>query len=287
MIEQAGSSSDTAAERRRHPLRRMPVHFGATPGPRQTITGGSHDLADSPHATSIWVQHTVDRGQIASLLPPGFVPGPVADLMIEVRNLTNITWLAGRGYSIVTLSTSVAWIGGAQPVAGRFQLVLWENMADPIISGREELGFSKLYAEIPDLDVLPARAAGRALWDGFQFLDVAVDELRDVAPNAYAPPSGPGFHWKYMPRTQEWGEHDVSCIVVTPPTAGTRRLLETRLGQGRANFRRASWEQLPTLVHVVNPLADLELGTCLAAGFSRSVGGKDFSDQQFVAHIPD
>ncbi len=268
------------------PLRRMPAHFGATPGPRQTLAGGRHDLRDSPHATSLWVQHAADGGQIAALLPAGFVPGPVPDLMVEIRNLTRVSWLAGRGYNIVTLSTAVVWTGAARPMAGRFQLVLWENMADPIISGREELGFAKLYADIPDLDIAPDRAAGHAAWDGFRFLDVAADGLREVARDGYAPPSGPGFHWKYLPRTQDWGEHDVSCIVVTPPTQGTRRLLETRLGQGRAGFARATWEQLPTLLHVVNPLAGLELGGCLAAGFSRSVGGKDFSDQQVLARMP-
>jgi hypothetical protein len=37
------------------------------------------------------------------------------------------------------------WRDGARYVSS----VLWENLADPIISGREELRFNKLYCEIP------------------------------------------------------------------------------------------------------------------------------------------
>ena len=31
-----------------------------------------------------------------------------------------------------------------------FLVVLWENLTDPILTGREELGFSKIYCEIPE-----------------------------------------------------------------------------------------------------------------------------------------
>lgn len=249
------------------------------------MAGGRHDLDQSPHSTGIWVQHAVDGSQVAAMLPPGFVPGAVADLVVEIRNLTQISWLAGRGYNIVTVSTSAVWTEGAEPLAGRFQLVLWENMADPIISGREELGFAKLYADIPDLDVAAEHGRGQASWDGFQFLSLEVQELRQVPIGQYSQPGGPGFHWKYLPRTQDWGEADVSYAVVTPPAGGTRRLIETHLGTGHASFRHASWEQLPTLLHVVNPLAKLDLGQCLAAGHCRSIGGKDFSDQQILGAI--
>lgn len=52
--------------------------------------------------------------------------------------------------------------GRRDKATGRFLAVVWKNLADPIITGRDEIGHPKLYDEI---------AAG---WMGFRFLDVMV-----------------------------------------------------------------------------------------------------------------
>ena len=37
---------------------------------------------------------------------------------------------------------------------GGLLTVLWENLCDPILTGREQLGFSKIYCELPEPVVL-------------------------------------------------------------------------------------------------------------------------------------
>ena len=260
---------------------RMPLHFGLAAGPRQDLEGNRHDTVTSPDAVSAWVRFAADADWVAHHLPPGFEPAAVPDLTFEVRNLTNISWLAGRGYSIVTVATAARWVGGDEPLDGRFQLVLWENQADPIITGREEVGYSKMFADITDIERVDDSASATASWFGFPFLRLRVDELRpiDVTDSARQMPSGPGFHWKYIPKTGTWGEADASYPVVTPTTGGSRVVTEALAGTGTVVVERATWEQLPTLVHIVNTLADLELGDCLSAGLTRSTGHKDLRDQ--------
>jgi hypothetical protein len=53
-------------------------------------------------------------------------------------------------------------------------------------------------------------------------------------------------------------------------------------GQGRFHFRRSEWEDLPTLYHIVNALADIELIELRAASLTMSEGSTDHSNQRIV-----
>ena len=98
-------------------------------------------------------------------------------------------------------------------LAGYFVPVLWESMADPILTGREELGWPKIFADIP----APVHEAGRwrasASWEGFTFLDIAAG---DFVAGAECPAAPMMFH-KYVPRTGEWGEAEIDYFTVTAP----------------------------------------------------------------------
>ena len=48
------------------------------------------------------------------------------------------------------------------------------------------------------------------------------------------------------------------------------------------HFRQSTWEELPTLVHIVNALSELTLGDCVEATLMKSHGGKDLSDQRIL-----
>src|SRR5262245_29396614 len=61
--------------------------------------------------------------------------------------------------------------------SGRFLAVMWENLADPIITGRGEIGQPKLFAEIPELRIVGGTYHCEASWMGFRFLDLQATEL--------------------------------------------------------------------------------------------------------------
>src|SRR5437763_15317598 len=70
--------------------------------------------------------------------------------------------------------------GRQDKASGRFLAVVWENLADPIITGRGEVGQPKLYAEIAEPRLWDGTQLCTAGWMGFPFLDLTASELRDT-----------------------------------------------------------------------------------------------------------
>lgn len=101
----------------------------------------------------------VTRESVQSLLPPGYTVDPACEqptILFECMNLRNLPWLAGRGYNTwgIYASNVICEREGIEEdlmgVAASYMMVLFESFCDPIVTGREELGFSKLWAELPD-----------------------------------------------------------------------------------------------------------------------------------------
>ena len=105
------------------------------------------------------------------------------------------------------------------------------------------------------------------------------------APAAPAPDDGVlrgTLHYKYMPRTGEWGQGDVGYAVLTPAEGGNSVTKELWRGEGTVEFHKARWEDLPTQYHIVNAFHELEIKEYRGATISKSVGGKDLSDQRIL-----
>ncbi len=260
---------------------RMPTHFGPLPGPRQAPSGGSHALDETQKTTLIWASFEADREHITTLLPGGFEPLDTADLTVEIKNMANIGWLAGRGYSVATITTGVRRLASddGYPAEGRFKLVLWENHADPIITGREELGYPKVFGDITDIVISADHAHASVSWGGYTFLEL---DVRDITSVSTPQPGGDSFHLKYIPRTGGYG-HDLAQTVLTPSGQGPLVVDERLGGVGSLTIAPATWEQLPTLVTIVNALADVTVGACLGAGLTRTTGTTDLRDQIVIS----
>lgn len=272
---------------------RMPTHFGPATGPRKGPDRKAFDWKDSPKSTAMSVSFLGKREQMQKLLPPGFAINGEPIVTVTMTYYTEIQWLAGRGYNTLGVSFPVTFTGRQDKATGTFLLILWENLTDPIITGREELGFSKLYAELPPARMLADTARMTASWLEFPFLDLELTGLSRVdlpAPPAAAPPAAAPatsglrgqMHYKYMPRTGEWGKADAAYAVITPAGGSTQRTLELWRGKGTVKFHRARWEDMPTQYMIVNAFADLDIVEFRGATLSKSVGGKDLSDQRIM-----
>ncbi|SED97628.1 hypothetical protein SAMN05443249_6095, partial [Beijerinckia sp. 28-YEA-48] len=53
-----------------------------------------------------------------------------------------------------------------------------------------------------------------------------------------------------------------------------------QLGKGCVEFVRSAWEQLPTMFHIINALADLPVIEQRGATLAETRGAKDLSDQR-------
>lgn len=268
-------------------LYRMPTHFGPSVGPRQGPDGCRYECRHGPNVTAVAVNFRTDREQLAALLPDRFDVGTDPIVTVYATYMTDIEWLAGRGYNTLGVTFPAVFRGEVDRASGQFLAVLWENLADPIISGREELGFSKLYCELPEPKVLPREVQCRASWLGFTFLDFKVENIeaqsRDQIDEFIAGQTDDGrLHYKYVPKTGRWGEADAAYAVLTPAAIPNQVVRERSVGEGTVRFHRATWEQLPTLFHIVNTLGALEIKEYVGASVTKTVGYKDFSDQRIL-----
>lgn len=127
-------------------------------------------------------------------------------------------------------------------VRGSYLLVLFENMSDPIVTGREELGFPKVWAEIPD----PALETGTTShtlvrirlylglccltlpwqsWYGHQFLRIDLPELKAMKEDQDSQDAGQSA---YGHRTSDC-ECGGSCLMsLDARTAGRNGILTHR-----------------------------------------------------------
>jgi hypothetical protein len=262
---------------------RMPTHFGPALGPRQGPDGNRYACEQNPRQVIVEAAFDADPAQLAELLPPGFEPLEPAQLVVSFAYVTEIEWLAGRGYNTFGVQFPSRFRGDEGVVQGDFLAVLWENRPEPIITGREELGFSKIYCELPPLE----RGGSTALrcaasWEGTTF---AVLELTGLAPGA--PVEGMSdsaglLHYKYVPRTGDWGKADAEYAVLTPAAAPNFHIDRCERGAATMRFQGASWQAIPTLFREVSALSALRVGRCRWAQVLTAHGYKDLRDQRIL-----
>lgn len=265
---------------------RMPTHFGPSLGPRQGPDGRRYACVDGPLDLTIQASFAADPAQLEKLLPPSFRLREPHMINLSFGYSKNIEWLAGRGYNVFGVSVPATYCGQKGAVNGDLLFVLWENMADPIITGREELGFAKVYCELPEPQFMDDKVICRASWDGCQFASLKLSGLKEVPPQDMpeGPPSEGMLHYKYIPKTSAPGEADAAYAVLTPADYPNGKVDQAMLAEHAVgHFRQSSWEELPTLVHIVNTLSKLKLGECLGATIMKTHGGKDFSDQRILS----
>ena len=256
---------------------RMPAVFGPAPGPRQKADGTPWKPEETGTMNCQWmtVYYRTNRSSMERLLPPGFTLRGEPIVAVSLSFFSNLYWLAGRGYGILFIDFPAVYAGKSETIEGHFCPVLWEGVPDAILTGREELGFPKLFADIPNLaiDKQAGVASGGASWFGHKFFDIGLQGLSEVHGDKKLPGNGgPAMFFKYMPRTSIGGREagDVAYVTTSQPPPGAASDASP-IKFGDANFKkytarsgsvkwhRATFEQLPTTFHVVNGLADLEI----------------------------
>jgi Acetoacetate decarboxylase (ADC) len=260
----------------------MPTHFGPADGPRQLPDDVVVDPKRSRRTLSVTASYLTDPALLERHLPEGFTLAGEPVVTVEFHHMTDIDWLAGRGYTMIWVSWPATFAGGRDRATGKFLAVVWENLADPIITGRDEIGHPKLYADIEG----PRRWNGvqicTAGWMGFRFLELHVSQLHEAETNQQGPASDGTLMLKYKPRTGAWGETDLCQVTLTPAADPDKHIEQRETGVGTVRFYKADWSDLPTLHHVVNALAALPVVEARGGTVTLSRGGKSYRDQRVL-----
>lgn len=206
---------------------------------------------------------------------------------ISFTRLENLPWLAGRGYNHCGLYIhDVICRGRDRTVRGKYLSVLFEDRADPITSGREELGYSKVYASLLDEE----REGSFNLQIGWEDASFGEMRLEDLTPDLSGQHSAiydsfeasEGLlHFKYIPRTGKPGECDVQYPTFSPNPSDGSSIVQYRSKASKATlkFRKLGFEQLPTLHHIAWKLADIEISEITHAGMTFATGASDLKEQ--------
>jgi hypothetical protein len=250
----------------------MPAIAGYQPG-----TAGTwyHDV------TGLSVTFRTHREAVAVLLPDRFEvgAGPDAEPLVTVSWASNrgVDWLAGGGYHLVGVNVAATYRGEVDTVAGGYCVILWEDATEPILTGREQTGIPKVYADITDLEprdggfgvravVAPptpgrrvAPLTGDTALDGHLVVELEVEGLVPVAEaetRAMEERSRAGswMGYKYIPRIAGGGA-DLEYATVFPTEQVYDRV---EAGIGRVRFFPSTFERNPTHWQVVNLLCQLE-----------------------------
>jgi hypothetical protein len=270
----------------------MPTSFGPAGGPRQ-----APDHADFRHGPTKFTRYVAGflgrEDQVRTLVPAGLALRGAPVVQVQFFSLEDIPWLAGRGYNILSVIVAVRHVSaGGETVDGQYQAVLWENLGDPIVTGREQLGHPKLYAQLPRPRHWGGKTAIRASWEDFTFAEM--DLLCDTEPSPgllsnIRESAGAGLvGHKYIPRTGSWHEADADYFTLTPlPGESNLRdpqpMPAIKSGTGRIRFNRPDWQDMPTQYHIVQKLAALEQLEPTPAVVMQGTTYADAYDQRILA----
>jgi hypothetical protein len=217
--------------------------------------------------TSLWyrdqlamaVSFVTDRDRLAAYLPKPFEVAEEAIVTVTYARNRKVDWLAGHGYNMITVNAAAVFNGEVDQLKGQFNLVTWENLADPILTGREMLGIPKIFADIPDHEVADDVWRCSASHFGSKILDLQIANPVAVTPEAIAAfmdaekdrnnPMG----WRYLPKVGALG------AAISEPTLFPQEnhVSEAWAGEGSIDWQHLTWQQNPTQFHIVNALADL------------------------------
>lgn len=273
----------------------MPVQFGPCLGPRQNREGCRY-LYEYPRDV---VNHTWVYESEASAIDP-FLPERLTldspHVIINHRMNRNLSWLAGRGYNLISVRVPATFHGVQEDVKGFFMLAIWENEPDPIIFGREQLGYCKTFANISDLEETKSGCvhAEASSW-GFPFLELDA-ELAAKAPDQeelcriMLDPGRTGdFNYKYIPKTGDgFLECDVEYMTLTPKVTtypeGVPSFPPPELSycDGQIAWHRPMWEDMPTQFRIVQCLESLPIYRVLGVIKSTSKSLNDSFDQRII-----
>ena len=188
----------------------MPAHFGppawVQPWPDPSVEAHYNDV------TAITIRYLTDGDKLRQCLPnPYKLNGPPIVKVAYSMN-SGITWLAGGQYNVIGLTVRANYLGEKDKVSGDYALVLWENLTDPILTGREIQGIPKIYGDIEDHrnfnGVMRTSLSSR----GKTMLEIEAADLKEMEPAELERLRADGadgrlLGWKYIPN--ETGSHPI------------------------------------------------------------------------------
>jgi acetoacetate decarboxylase len=239
----------------------MPPHFGPAP---------QWPVAHYGDLTQFTILYSTNKDALAALLPEPFEPADDPVVTVYCQMCRQVDFMAGRGYNIVGVNLAAVFNGKKDHFAGSYAAVLWENDFFPIVTGREQLGAPKLYADIPD----PQQEGNNWRFHCSLYGTRLVEgEIRNTTPTddtvrqqiEQMAKETTWMGWKYIPKADHTGpELSFPTVIPTRPT-----IRQAWLGEGSHRFLDTTFESAPTSDYVMQGLRTLVVKEYRAAAITK------------------
>ena len=261
----------------------MPVFFGPSWCQQQPWEGGK---AMSSHyqpgvVNVVAITYETDREVLEKMIPSCYTLNDPY-VSVNVCEFTNLGWLNGKTYSLINVNVPVHFKGERDDLDGDLVMAMFENHSDPIVGGRETMGYSKLYCDIPPVQHTEGKYIALAsVWD-FNFMKLEIDTNKPPqdlgAATQWAAKSAGKMHYKYIPQVKEKDEDPATNFTkaaVEYPTILPNwvkpddypyeiRKPEVTWCDGTIEFKKPTWGDWPTNGNVGAGLAALKIKRVLA-----------------------
>ena len=154
---------------------------------------------------TLMIQYETAPDAIPPLLPEPFKPGKSPIVSVLFVDNHGVDFMAGGGYRLSAVSVAAQFDGEDGHLEGSYVLVMPENDALPIITGREWLGMPKFFADISPIRLLENGhlRCEASLWGHLLFgIDIAppLKEQNVLIRKAASAQSSksPAFGYKYI-----------------------------------------------------------------------------------------
>ena len=132
--------------------------------------------------TALSVTFLTDAERAERLLPAPFRLAEEPLISVSLVQCEDVDWLAGRPYNLVGVDVAAVFDGELdKDVRGGFCAIMWENMTEPILGGRDHSGVAKVYADIPNLMRHGDTCHGNIAHFGYPILELSAIGLEPLS----------------------------------------------------------------------------------------------------------
>jgi 2-polyprenyl-6-methoxyphenol hydroxylase-like FAD-dependent oxidoreductase len=301
---------------------RQPTVFGPMPGPRQTYEGSTHQSSSSSSSSiKARIKFKTSATLLRTLFPNSSYrfskPDTVALASFSVETQENMAWLGGGSYDLLAfyIHDVEYTTRTGETLHGSYCPVMFENLTDPILSGREELGYPKLYSDISiternDGDGNSSSVEARISWRGAEWATFLWQGLRDSIPqnpassveaagesgssaandgtdtqakmNDSPRQEGMMVH-KFIPasdgvdRAKRRADAEYDVFIQAVETEETKIKRVRQVENAEFQFQDLGFQKLPTLHHIVGRLAEIPVFDVVEASIVYADGVGDLS----------
>ena len=228
----------------------MPVHFRGNP-----VGQAANPVYNDVFMLTADI--VTEMNMMAEFVPSAFeILEPV--ISVQYSDCRGVDWMANGEYRLLQFGVPVRYPGNDEGLTGLYQLVLWEDNAEPMLAGRENTGQPKMFADISIERHWEDRWFVRASYEGTTFFKLDFWDKKEAGSDEIASINSTNhrantFGWRYIPKIGNNGP-SLSHAVLNPSETQIDMLWH---GEASISWPQYDWWENPIQATTILGMAAL------------------------------